>query len=287
MRSTQNIFGLPQVYQYGVGSAGFGVWRELAAHIMTTNWVLSGKCPNFPLLYHWRILPGPKPKPMNDEELKRIEFITGLWENEPAIRARLEAMHNASARIVLFVEYFPEELHQWLLNEFAKGDVAAVAAVNMVFANIGALTKFMRSHDFVHLDFHFRNILTDGKQIYLTDFGLLLASVFELSDAERTFLKLHDYDDLYRGIITLVEMIIREKVDKSRTNYEEYMRVLQEFANGRYDESLPPSFQDLLTRYAPLALIHSEFRDKLWKSKSTPYPASELEHAYQEGFLQQ
>ena len=35
--STANIFDLPPSYQYGVGSAGFGAWRELATHIMTTN----------------------------------------------------------------------------------------------------------------------------------------------------------------------------------------------------------------------------------------------------------
>lgn len=55
--STANIFGLPLSYQYGVGSAGFGAWRELATHIMTTNWVITGKCANFPIMYHWRILP--------------------------------------------------------------------------------------------------------------------------------------------------------------------------------------------------------------------------------------
>ena len=42
----------------------------------------------------------------------------------------------------------------------------------MVFANIEALTKCMRSHEIVHFNFHFRNMLTDGKQVYLTDFGL-------------------------------------------------------------------------------------------------------------------
>lgn len=283
MRSTRNVFGLPQVYQYGVGSAGFGVWRELAAHIMTTKWVLSGECPNFPLLYHWRVLPGPEPKPMNEEELKRIKFIARLWENEPAVRAQLEARHNASARVVLFIEYFPEEVFPWLINEFAKSDEAAVAAVKMVFSNIEAVTAFMRSHSFAHLDFTFRNMLTDGKQIYLTDFGLSTASVFELSDAERTFLKQHEYDDLYRGITGLVNMIIRERVDKSATNDEKSMPVMQEFADGRRDESLPPFFQELLARYARLGLIHSQFMDALWKSKSTPYPASELEQAYQEG----
>lgn len=54
--STANIFDLPLNYQYGVGSAGFGAWRELAAHVMTTNWVISGECENFPMLYHSRIL---------------------------------------------------------------------------------------------------------------------------------------------------------------------------------------------------------------------------------------
>lgn len=283
MRSTGNVFNLPQAYQYGVGSARFGAWRELAAHIMTTNWVLSGECPNFPLLYHWRILSGPEPKPMNDKELKTTEEIINLWEGAPAIRAQLEARHNASARVVLLLEYFPEEVFKWLLKEFAKGVDAAVAAVNMVFSNIQAVTTFMRSHDFAHLDFHFRNMLTDGKQIYLTDFGSTSADAFDLSGAERTFLKEHEYDDLYRGITGLANMIIRERVDRIITDDEGSMRVLQEFADGRRDESLPRFFQELLTRYACLAIIHSRFMDALWKSKTTPYPANELEAAYQEG----
>jgi hypothetical protein len=39
-RSTANIFALPAFCQYGIGGPGFGAWRELAVHIMTTNWVL-------------------------------------------------------------------------------------------------------------------------------------------------------------------------------------------------------------------------------------------------------
>src|SRR5688500_6117197 len=43
VRSTANLFGLPAFCQYGIGAVGgpgYGVWRELAVHIMTTNWVL-------------------------------------------------------------------------------------------------------------------------------------------------------------------------------------------------------------------------------------------------------
>jgi hypothetical protein len=35
--STANLFALPTFCQYGIGSPGFGVWRELATHVMTTN----------------------------------------------------------------------------------------------------------------------------------------------------------------------------------------------------------------------------------------------------------
>ncbi|SPR13418.1 hypothetical protein [Orientia tsutsugamushi] len=50
--STANLFNLPLGYQYGIGSACFGAWHELATHIMTTNWVITGECANFPIMYH-------------------------------------------------------------------------------------------------------------------------------------------------------------------------------------------------------------------------------------------
>ncbi len=68
--STTNIFNLPMCCQYGIGSAGFESWRELAAHIMTTNWVITGQCPNFPMMYHWRIVKDTDSKSISDEEQK-------------------------------------------------------------------------------------------------------------------------------------------------------------------------------------------------------------------------
>ncbi|GAA3201309.1 hypothetical protein [Nonomuraea roseoviolacea] len=62
--STADLFGLPPFCQYGIGSPGFGAWRELAAHTMTTQWVLTGRFPGFPLLYHWRVLPDAEPAPL-------------------------------------------------------------------------------------------------------------------------------------------------------------------------------------------------------------------------------
>lgn len=67
VRSTANVFGLPTFYQYGAGSAGFGAWRELAAHTLTTHWVLGGAYAGFPLMYHWRVLPDSPPEGFTDE----------------------------------------------------------------------------------------------------------------------------------------------------------------------------------------------------------------------------
>ncbi|MFE3886181.1 hypothetical protein ACFXPQ_25275 [Streptomyces lydicus] len=44
IRSTANLFELPVFCQYGIGTIGapgFGAWRELAVHTMTTNWVVT------------------------------------------------------------------------------------------------------------------------------------------------------------------------------------------------------------------------------------------------------
>src|SRR5438132_1517853 len=35
--STENLHRLPTCYNYGVGSAGFGAFRELVTHVKTTN----------------------------------------------------------------------------------------------------------------------------------------------------------------------------------------------------------------------------------------------------------
>jgi hypothetical protein len=73
VRSTANLFDLPVFCQYGIGSIGgpgFGAWREVAVHTMTTKWVLAAEYEGFPLMYHWRVLPDSTPLP---EELADIE----------------------------------------------------------------------------------------------------------------------------------------------------------------------------------------------------------------------
>ncbi|MGC6404760.1 MAG: hypothetical protein ACON5A_05995 [Candidatus Comchoanobacterales bacterium] len=85
--STANIFNLPMCYQYGIGSTGFGAWRELAAHVMTTNWVITGQCPNFLIMYHWRILEDTGSKIISDEDQIALDKDATYWENNASINS--------------------------------------------------------------------------------------------------------------------------------------------------------------------------------------------------------
>src|SRR6185437_6877607 len=171
--STANVFHLPPFYQYGVGSTGFGAWRELAAQVMTTNWVLGKQCECFPLLYHWRVLPGSSPTraPASDEQAE-IERMVAYWEGSPAVRERLEAIARASAQVVLFLEYIPQNLQEWLTAQVASGGAAVELASALVERSLQTGVAFMKAMGLLHFDTHFHNILTDGRQLYFADFGL-------------------------------------------------------------------------------------------------------------------
>ena len=114
-RSTANIFGLPDFCHLGIGvpgCAGFGAWRELAVHTMTTNWVLAQEHEGFPLMYHWRVLPHPGQS--LTEEMADVEKTVAYWGGGPEVRSRIEALRDSTASIALFLEYIPQNLHDWL-----------------------------------------------------------------------------------------------------------------------------------------------------------------------------
>jgi hypothetical protein len=86
--STTNLFHLPMFCQYGIGGPGFNAWRELAANIIVTDAVLTGETQSFPILYHWRVLPGRSP--VADEHAD-IDAVVAAQGDSSAVRARLEA----------------------------------------------------------------------------------------------------------------------------------------------------------------------------------------------------
>lgn len=190
VRSTANLFGLPPQLHYGigaVGSPGFGAWRELALHTMTTNWVLAGHFPGFPLLHHWRVLPDTA-QPLPDE-LADVERAVTYWGGGQAVADRIHGLRTASASLTLFLEHIPYTLHDWL-DARLRTD-SADAACGMAAAGLAELTDFLYERRLLHMDAHFRNILTDGRRLYLADYGLSLSSRFRLAEDEHGFFVRH------------------------------------------------------------------------------------------------
>jgi len=253
--STANLFELPLFYQYGVGSAGFGAWRELAAYRRASDWVLAGDCPSFPMLYHWRVLPRAAPPPPTEDQQARLQRAVAYWEDSTAIRARLEAIRDAPQSVVLFLEYVPQTAAAWLDARLAAGGEEAAAALMLFHDRLTEVAAFINARGMLHFDLHRLNVLTDGDRLYAGDFGLSLCSDFDLSPAERAFYEVHaDYD---RGFVALgVVTAAGEQVAPS------------------------PSVAATIERCKPAAEVMRRFFTQLREGgKTTPYPAAELSAA--------
>ena len=182
--STANLFGLPVFYNYGVGSAGFGAYRELHAHRLVTDLVLRGVTEGFPLLYHHRVLPrlvAPPPFP-----LERSRYLA-RWNNDATIAEYFDARHSATHELWLIAEHIPHELFNWQpANQNRTSEM--VAALREAAAA-------MNTAGVVHFDAHSGNSLTDGDRFCVSDFGLALSDQFDLSAEERSFLGAHGHYD--------------------------------------------------------------------------------------------
>ncbi|MEU4235806.1 serine/threonine protein phosphatase [Actinoplanes sp. NPDC026619] len=258
--STANLFGLPLFYQYGIGSAGFGAWREVAVHTMTTRWVLEQRFDGFPLLYHRRVLPQ-APQPADPDERERW---VAHWEGNDAVRARLEAISSASAAVVLFMEHIPQTVDAWLR---AQPDGEAYEIVDRALQEG---VEFMRTQGLLHFDAHFLNLLTDGRRLYFADFGLAVHTGFDLTAAESAFVRRHrDYDRGYTAT-HLTQWLLSNLLDIPWADSLGHIR----------DRGLPRSAARIVARHRPVATVIGGFyRELLTGSKRTPFPADDLDRA--------
>ncbi|MFE7744757.1 protein kinase family protein [Nocardia sp. NPDC057455] len=277
VRSTANLFDLPLFCHFGVGligGPGFGAWRELAVHVMTTNWVLAAEHEGFPLMYHWRVLPDTTPLP---EELADIDRAVAYWDGRPQVRHRIEALQDSSASIALFLEYIPQSLHEWLNAQIEAGDEAADRACAMVERELAAGTEFMNNRGLLHLDAHFENILTDGRRIYFGDYGLALSCGFDLSPKEAAFFdRSQSYD---RGFTAtyLVNWLVTALYGLRREDRETRAAMVRAIAEGKPPEGIGAEAATVLTRHAPIAAAMSAFTRAFQQdSRSTPYPDQEI-----------
>lgn len=274
-RSTANLFELPTCYQYGVGSAGFGVWRELAAHTMTTNWVLGGRCASFPLMYHWRVVDGPPPTAATGDD-QAVERMVAHWGGSPAVRDRLAAIASAPASVVLFLEYLPYELNAWLTAQLG-GDADTVgAAAAMVLGGLLGGASFMNANGLTHFDAHFGNVLTDGRRLYFADFGLATSTRFELSAAERRFVADNQDHDVCHTITCLVNRLVTGLTGTA--DRDDFVRRCAEGPDQPMGLAAPAAA--IVSRYAPVAVVMNRFYRTLHlDSRTEPFPAADLRRA--------
>jgi len=174
---TSNLYKLPAYYNYGYGSAGINPWRELITHINLSEYVISGEIPNFPILYHWRVI--------EDEE---TNFHSGFDEkllkrfgNNPQIKKYLEDRLKSKYKIIIFLEFIPNVLYEYIKHNpkyLKKYDLESKKILD-----------FLKSKGILDLDAHWGNYLVDSdSNLYLTDFGLVLDKNFNLDLDEKKFM---------------------------------------------------------------------------------------------------
>ncbi|WP_128430046.1 serine/threonine-protein kinase [Streptomyces cyaneus] len=276
VRSTANLLGLPACFHYGIGSPGFGAWRELAVHTMTTNWVLAGRFEGFPLTHHWRVLPdAPQPLP---EPLADVERAVAYWGGSPQVRDRIEQLRTASTSLALFLEYVPHTLHDWFGAQLRTD--GAEAACAWVEQRLRATTDFLHGRELLHFDAHFDNILTDGQQLYLADYGLALSARFRLTPQEREFFDRHRLYDRCYTATRLVNWLATALYGYGLEERETFVR---DCADGMRPEGIPRAAADIIVQYAPLAAAVGDFSRRLvHESRLTPYPHDELRAVVQD-----
>jgi hypothetical protein len=256
-RSTANLFDLPTFCQYGVVSPGFNTWRELAANMIVTDAVLAGETELFPLLYHWRVLPG---RPPIAAEYADIDTVVAALDGHPAVRARLEALATASHSLVLFCEYLPQPLTSWLSDD-------PPSKADLFEQRLARIVTFLRDHELLHMDGHLDNMRTDGERIYLTDFGLVTSPRFDLSAAEQHFAQRHATHDAGYAAMRLVNWLViavcgvAVPATGGPVARNDYVR---RCAEGHIPDDVPPAVAAILARHAPVAAKMNSFYWKLF-----------------------
>lgn len=235
--STKNLFNLPTFYQYGVGSTGFGAWRELKTHQITSEWVLNDQCENFPLMYGFAIIDKKNPQNMSN-----LDQYVKYWGNSQAVQEKMTALNNAQQSLVVFLEYIPYTLssHKDKLN------------CKVLEEEMFKVAKFLESKDMIHFDGHGRNVLTDGENLYLADFGLTTSLDFELSPEEIAFFHSHKGYDLALAADAICH--------NSKT------------------ANIPVELQSLQDKYKDLSHIFHQFMTnlRLDETKTIDYPSEEI-----------
>ena len=170
--------------------------------------------------------------------------------------------------MVLFCEYLPKNLLEWLTEQVHAGGDGAETAIAFVDAHLAPTIDFMNARGLTHFDTHFENIVTDGQRFCCADFGLALSSDFELSDDEVAFLARHRRYDHGRAAVGYAHCLTTAFF--GRDHWKESLRAILKVAQP----PVPPAVAAAIRQHAPLALAFLEFSRQLREEdKQRPYPS--------------
>ena len=252
--STANLFDLPTCCQYGMyrlAGPGFGAWRELAANVLATEGVLAGETEAFPVLFHWRVLPGRAP--IASEQLD-IDAVVAQFGGSPAVRVRFEELAAATASLTLLLEYVPDSL----LDRFTDPVGQAETLERQLFE----IVTFLRGREVLHMDGHFGNMRADEDRIYLVDFGLATSPRFALSNAERDFVAQHVGHDADYAAMRLVNWLVTTVCGVPMPASDgpvERNTYVRRCASGDIPPDVPATVAKILARHAPAAARMNDF----------------------------
>lgn len=270
--STANCFDLPPYYGYRIGGAGFGARRELTMHELANDWVTSGERAQFPLMHDHRVLP-----------IARPAYHTPVWPNpwgdDPAVAARHAAIEQSTHSVAVFLEPFPHNLLQWLRDRPA-GSPGSEDDVLRLEPQLLALTGFINERGLQHMDAHFENILTDGEELFLTDFGLAISDAFELSDRENAFYERHRCFDAVTAMTSLVHAIFTRHAGSK--GWRDALRAFLEDAETQLP-AMPDADRDFLIRRGELWLAMAGVYRSLRDDITSDFPAEEIERLLEAG----
>jgi hypothetical protein len=294
--STHNMYDLPTYYNYGVGSVGFGVFRELLTHIKTTNWVLDGAIATFPLMYHYRIMPFSGPR--TNVDMERHKEYVEYWGNNANVGQYMLDRANANYELVLFLEHLPHTLQTWLLDNPNQ--------LHRSLDDLRATITFLRKRGVIHFDAHFRNVVTDGERAYLTDFGLVLDQSFALSKEELLFLERHtyyDYGEVLWCLGSLIVSVYDALSDNDRRGMMEKYGVADDVPHRELAALLLNNIEEILAdgimkldegyvaaivKYRSIIVLMQDFYSDMWRNtkKDTRLRHAELRRLLKEtGFV--
>ncbi|MFC5382084.1 serine/threonine protein phosphatase [Aquipuribacter nitratireducens] len=260
-RSTANLFDVPTACQYGMHRlAGPGVsgWRELAANLTVTAGVLAGETDHFALLHHWRVLPGRLPVAA---EHRDVEAVVVQFDGAPGVRARLEALHRATASLVLFSEYLPGTMDDWLADPLARAEQLERQLFEMV--------AFLRGRELLHMDGHFANMRVHDDRVHLVDFGLATSTAFDLTPAERAFVIRNREHDADYAAMRLVNWLVSSVCGLPPPtgpgpDLDARNAYVHRCADGDLPHDVPPTVVGLLARHASAAARMNTFTARLY-----------------------